>query len=170
MELQLESMAIEMPPVARHPNRMPFAGVLTIADEASDKPPSGARGHRVLLPSNAVEAALPSLLGMALDYAPTLDRHDARRKVGIITSAELEPSQGLRTLSVAGYLFAQDFPEVVREMAAGEGSLGMSYEIADAVVVDVHAPVWVLHEFTFTGAAVLRRDKAAYRKTSIRLV
>jgi hypothetical protein len=55
-------------------------------------------------------------------------------------------------------------------MAAGEGSLGMSYEIANAVVTDVHAPVWVLHEFTFTGAAVLRRDKAAYRKTSIRLV
>ena len=29
----------------------------------------------------------------------------------------------------------------------------MSYEIADAVVVDVNAPVWVVNEFTFTGAA-----------------
>ncbi|MDT8068668.1 MAG: hypothetical protein ROO76_10950 [Terriglobia bacterium] len=171
MQVEMEAMAIEMPPVARHPNRMPFEGVLTIANEASDKPPSGARGHRVLLPAASVEAALPSLLGMAVDYAPSLDRHDARRKVGIITSAELEPhGDSIRKLAVEGYLFAQDFPEVVREMSAGEGSLGMSYEIADAVVVDVNAPVWVVNEFTFTGAAVLRRDKAAYRKTSIRLV
>lgn len=170
MQVEMEAMAIEMPPIARHPNRLPFEGVLTIADEASDKPPSGARGHRVLLPAASVEAALPSLLGMAVDYAPSLDRHDARRKVGIITSAELGAPGGIRRLEVEGYLFAQDFPEVVREMAAGEGSLGMSYEIADAVVVDVNAPVWVVNEFTFTGAAVLRRDKAAYRKTSIRLV
>lgn len=170
MQMEMEAMAIEMPPIARHPNRLPFEGVLTIADEASDKPPSGARGHRVLLPAASVEAALPSLLGMAVDYAPSLDRHDARRKVGIITSAELGPVGGTRRLAVEGYLFAQDFPEVVREMSAVEGSLGMSYEIADAVVLDVNAPVWVVNEFTFTGAAVLRRDKAAYRKTSIRLV
>lgn len=170
MQVEMEAMAIEMPPLARHPNRMPFEGVLTIADEASDKPPSGARGHRVLLPATSIEAALPSLLGMAVDYAPSLDRHDARRKVGIITSAELEAAGTVHKLAVEGYLFAQDFPEVVREMAAGAGSLGMSYEIADAVVVDVNAPVWVVNEFTFTGAAVLRRDKAAYRKTSIRLV
>ncbi len=170
MQVEMQAMAIEMPPLAQHPNRMPFEGVLTIADEASDKPPSGARGHRVLLPAASVEAALPSLLGMAVDYAPSLDRHDARRKVGIITSAELQNGGDVRKLAIEGYFFAQDFPEVVREMMAGEGSLGMSYEIADAVVVDINAPVWVVHEFTFTGAAVLRRDKAAYRQTSIRLV
>lgn len=170
MQMQMEAMAIEMPPIARHPNRMPFEGVLTIVDAASDKPPSGARGHRVLLTAAAVEQALPSLLGMGLDYAPSLDRHDARRKVGIITSAEVEQSGGVRELAVNGYIFAQDFPELVREMAASRETLGMSYEIADARVIDVHAPVWVVDEFTFTGAALLRRDKAAYRNTSIRLV
>ena len=46
----------------------------------------------MLLTRTATEQALPSLLGMALDYAPTLDRHDARRKVGIITRAELLPA------------------------------------------------------------------------------
>ncbi len=59
MQVEMEAMAIEIPPLARHPNRMPFEGVLTIADEASDRPPSGARGHRVLLPAASVEAALP---------------------------------------------------------------------------------------------------------------
>ena len=49
MNIELESMAIEMPRVAGHPNREPFRGVLTLVDAASDKPPAGARGHRVLL-------------------------------------------------------------------------------------------------------------------------
>ena len=71
-----------------------------------------------MLKSVAVDRALPSLLGMALDYAPGLDRHDARRKVGIITSADLEDlNTGARKLLVTGYLFAQDFPELVREMS-----------------------------------------------------
>ncbi len=45
----------------------------------------------------------------------------------------------------------------------------MSYEIADAMVEDIKATVWVLNRVTFTGAAVLRRDKAAYRSTWIEL-
>jgi hypothetical protein len=45
----------------------------------------------------------------------------------------------------------------------------MSYEIADAVVEDIKAQVWVLNKVTFTGAAVLRRDKAAYQATWIEL-
>src|SRR5689334_23700780 len=89
MTTELESMAIELPEVAGHPNREPFRGVLTVIDVASDKPPSGARGHRVMLTRAAAEQALPSLLGMAIDYAPSLDRHDARRKIGVITTADI---------------------------------------------------------------------------------
>jgi hypothetical protein len=88
MGLSLESMAIAMPAVTGHPNRVGFKGVLTIVDVASDKPPAGARGHRVLLTRRAAEAAIPSLLGMALDYAPAFDRHDVRRKVGVITRGD----------------------------------------------------------------------------------
>jgi len=169
MNLSLDAMALTLPVVAQHPNRLPFEGVLTLADAASDRPPSGARGHRVLLTSEAVERALPSLLGMALDYSPTLDRHDARRKVGIITSADLGPGlNNMRKLAVSGYLFAQDFPELVREMR-GPQQLGMSYEIADARVEDIHAAIWVVTDFTFTGAAMLRREKAAYSNTWIHL-
>ena len=43
----------------------------------------------------------------------------------------------------------------------------MSYEIADARVEDTQAKVWRLTEVMFTGAAVLRRDKAAYQGTWI---
>lgn len=171
--IELESMAIEMPEVAGHPNREPFRGVLTLVDVASDKPPAGARGHRVVLTRAAAETALASLLGMALDYAPSLDRHDTRRKVGIITRAEIVG----KNLELSGYLFAKDFPEIVQEIARGQRGrqhtsgrvLGMSYEIADARVADVRARVWTLTQVTFTGAAILRRDKAAYRDTWIEM-
>ena len=45
----------------------------------------------------------------------------------------------------------------------------MSYEIADVRVADMEAAVWQIDEFTFTGAALLRRDKAAYGQTWIEL-
>jgi len=176
--IDLESMAIEMPTVAGHPNREPFRGVLTTVDLPSDRAPAGARGHRVVLTRAAAEAALPSLLGMALDYAPSLDRHDVRRKVGIITQAEIVG----RELELKGYLFARDCPEIVQEIESNSGAsgertahaestrrLGMSYEIADASVADLRAQVWILTQVTFTGAAILRRDKAAYRDTWIAL-
>lgn len=191
MGLTLESMAIEMPEVFGHPNRSGFRGVLTLVDVASDRAPAGAHGHRVMLTKRAAERAIPSLLGMALDYSPRFDMHDTRRKIGVITRAEIVG----REIVVGGFLYKRDFPEIVAEIgqaALGERTtsgghtsgalsstgtdarptrdwLGMSYEIADAVVEDIQASIWVLTQVTFTGAAVLRRDKAAYRATWIKL-
>jgi hypothetical protein len=217
MGLSLESMAIEMPTVAGHPNRVAFRGVLTLVDVASDRAPAGARGHRVILSRRAAEAAIPSLLGMGLDYSPRFDAHDTRRKIGVITRAEIVGHE----IAVGGFLYGRDFPEIVEEIGRaavsqqasatrkdGQGGavasrtvascradisvratrtllagrnvratraesaqteLGMSYEIADAVVHDIQAAVWVLNKVTFTGAAVLRRNKAAYQSTWIQL-
>ncbi len=235
MNIELQSMAIDLPPVAAHPNRVPFRGVLTLVDTPSDRAPAGARGHRVLLTRAAAERAIPSLLGMALDYAPSLDRHDARHKVGIITEANVvsrvaqgfSPADertmnrpalaaeghsrgdngstsgakaqilcgvaiaGLKACStrlaaaghwpqtadhsrsaieISGYLYARDFPEVIRDLRAQRHALGMSYEMTDALVEDTHAAVWVVTDCTFTGAAILRRDKAAYSQTWIELI
>ena len=170
MNIDLESMAIEMPRLEAHPNREEFRGVLTVVDTASDRPPAGARGHRVVLTRAAAEEALASLLGMGLDYAPALDRHDAQRKVGVITRAEIAGKK----LELGGYLFAKDFPELVRTIRGSGGrkskGLGMSYEIADARVADVRETVWRLTQVTFTGAAILLREKAAYRETWIEMV
>jgi hypothetical protein len=168
MRLQLEAMALAMPEVAEHPNRLPFRGVVTLVGVPSQHSPSGARGHRVTLSYKATEAALPSLLGMALDYSPAMDGHDARRKIGIITDAEIRSvaaNTSTGQLNVAGFLYAKDFPEVMQEIRAGKGVLGMSYEIANAWVPDTNVPIWTIAKFTFTGAAVLRRDKAAYPET-----
>lgn len=225
--IELESMAVAMPEVKGHPNRAGFRGVLTVVDAASQRAPSGAGGRRVVLPRTVAEAVLPSLLGMALDYAPSFDRHDVRRKVGVITSAEIVA----RNLEVGGYLYARDFPEIVEEIGkekagvgrrasgikevasktqnegsrlraslteaveqlrkmtmglrqsknsgvaclraesdgTGAAGLGMSYEVTDVVLADRRAKVWTLTHVTFTGAAILRKSKAAYQETWIEL-
>lgn len=164
--MRLEALAVTLPEVAGHPNRVPFEGVLTLIDEPSNRPPSGARGHRVILTRAAALTALPSLMGMAVDYAPGWDGHDARRKCGIITQADVDGS----CLRVSGYLFGKDFPEVEERMRRSTaGTMGMSYEIADAHVEDMNADIWTLTRATFTGAAILLREKAAYRNTSFQL-
>jgi hypothetical protein len=202
--LAMQAMAVEFPQVHGHPNRLPFEGVLTLVDVPSDKAPSGARGHRVILTRAAAEAALPSLLGMAVDYKAGWDGHDARQKCGIITAAELDGNR----LTVAGFLFGKDFPEIEPRLTAAkpanachserahranergprpacglgqeesphlpsgptsEGAMGMSYELADAHVADMSAQIWTLTRATFTGAAILLREKAAYRNTSFRV-
>lgn len=237
MTTELQSMAVEMPEVKGHPNRVGFRGVLTVVDVASDRAPSGSKGKRVMLTRRAAEAAIPSLIGMAVDYAPSLDRHDAQRKVGVITRAELVG----RNLEVGGYLYAKDFPEIVAEIgknrasdfgrqasgfgvaasggggqesgarlrsslasavkeirrliqtarggrgekesdlalraetplvvmgSAGAGTLGMSFEVTKVNVLNKSARIWKLIGVTFTGAAILRKDKAAFQDTWIEL-
>jgi hypothetical protein len=245
--IELRSMAVALPEVVGHPNRTGFEGVLTMVDVPSQRSPSGAKGHLVVLTKKAAEVALPSLLGMALDYSPALDRHDVRRKVGVITRAEIVG----RNLELGGYLFARDFPEIVEEIgkskrrdgksfestryniattacattrqsksaswtersrlraalqvaaerilsltaaiketrgpsqeqaeeirttiraetcaSAGAAGLGLSYEVTGVQIADTRERVWALQKVTFTGAAILRRDKAAYRDTWIEL-
>ncbi len=250
MNAEIEAMAIAMPEVKGHPNRVAFEGVLTVVDMPSHRAPSGSKGHLVVLSRKAAEEALPSLLGMALDYSPSFDRHDVRRKVGVITQADLVG----RSLEVGGHLFARDFPEIVEEIgkegkganarpvqaadarlkwadclsSAGNASkgkswkneflwrgsvagvarearafattirkfcsvrksvfgeieaskraeddeslcgseLGMSYEVTDVEVADRSATIWILKKVVFTGAAILRRNKAAYQNTWIEL-
>ncbi len=161
--LHLEAMALEIPDWPEHPNRVPFSGVLTRVECASDKAPVGAAGHRVKLPRAVAERALASLLGMAVDYAPGLRGHDVRRKIGVITRAEIADDR----LEVSGYLYGKDFPEILRELRARRERLGMSYEVTSVRVKDTAADVWELENVVFTGAAILERSAAAYEATSL---
>src|SRR5215469_16489802 len=139
--MRLEAMAVTIPAVEGHPNRVPFEGILTMVDTPSDKAPAGARGHRVVLTREAAEKALPSLLGMAVDYKPSWDGHDARRKIGLLTEANVVGEK----LLVRGYLYARDFPEVAQSIQThSPNAMGMSYELADARVEEMRAEIWKL--------------------------
>ena len=68
-----------------HPNKMPFEGLLTFFDTPSDKPVGGAKGKKVLIPSEYGIPALASLMGMAIDFDPVLmDKHSVKHKIGMI--------------------------------------------------------------------------------------
>lgn len=144
-----------------HPNKAPFAGILAIVDEPSDKAPSGARGHKVLLTRKAVEDAIPTLIGMGVNVSPDWDNHNATAKIGIIDHAEIIGDE----LHIRGYLFCRDIPTVIKKLQASAEEWGMSYEIADAQVEDMRAAVYKITGCTFTGASILLREKAAYQKT-----
>ena len=90
-----------------------------------------------MLPRSAAEAALASLLGMGLDYAPSLDRHDTRRKIGVITRADIVGKR----LELGGYLFAKDFPEIVREIGLEKESAAIIGPDDTSAQVHLHASV-----------------------------
>lgn len=159
----LAAMALALPDIADHPNRMPFSGVLTKLDQPSDKPVHGSLGKRVIIPRDVAEAALPSLLGMAVDYVPSLDGHDPKAKIGIITGATIDGDD----LRIEGFLYASDFPEEAALIKAKKDVLGFSYETAQNFVESLEGEFLVLAACTFTGAAILRKDKAAYETTSL---
>ncbi len=128
-----------------------------------------------MLSYRATEAALPSLLGMALDYAPEMDGHDVRRKIGIITEAEIcmplsKPPAEQRKLVIGGFLYAQDFPMWTRDSSRrATACWACRTRSRTPECRTVTAAIWTVTKFMFTGAAVLRRDKAAYPQTWIKL-
>lgn len=148
----------------RHPNRAPFEGVLTVVDSPSDKAPSGAEGHRVIVPRAVAQKALRGLVGMGVNYRPRWDGHDCQMKIGVITCAKIINDQ----VHIRGHLYGRDFPEVVEELLSRD-DLGMSYELTDSHVENTRANVWTLTRITFCGAAILQRTKAAYKTTNFRL-
>lgn len=163
--MNIEAMALELPTVPNHPNRVPFYGILGYFDEESDKAPSGARGHRVILTKKAVTEALPSLMGMAINYKAGWDGHNSSSKFGIITAATLHKT----SIQISGYVFGRDFPTQIDDLRKDDNTLGMSYELAEAHVENMREEVWTITKCMFTGAAVLRKNSAAYKKTTFSL-
>jgi hypothetical protein len=144
--------------ITTHCNMQGFEGVLTLVDVASDKAPYGSHGHRIILTREAVINALPSLLGMAISWKD----HDRLAKCGIITETWIEENRVI----VSGYIFKRDFPEIAEETE----SLGMSFELAQAHVEDMHASVYTLTKVEFTGASVSLLKDVAYKNTSFKLI
>jgi hypothetical protein len=159
--LNFAGMALEFPNDDKHPNKVPFTGILTRVDEPSDNALSKP-GKRVILPKDVAEAALSSLLGMAIDFTENLDAHDVKSKIGLITDAYIEGN----AIHIGGYFYGADFEDEVKRIQAEKSSLGFSYE-AQAQVRSMNDDPLVIKSCVFTGAAVLYKDRAAYTSTSL---
>lgn len=161
--MQIEAMALNLPYWDNHPNRMPFSGILTRIDKPSDVAPHGSGGKRVLLTRYAAEHALPSLLGMAVDLTPGFDGHDVKRKIGLITEANIEGD----AITIRGFVYAADFPEEAKRIKRDADELGFSYEMKHVGVIDQRADPLVIESCVFTGAAILKKLDGAYHTTSL---
>lgn len=144
-----------------HPNKLPFTGTLLILDQASNKPPHGAEGHLIFVPTAVAKKRLNTLIDMGVNYSPELDSHSPQHKVGVITGAKIDGKKVI----VNGFLWKRDFPKVERDMHAGR--LGMSMELQDVSVRNRNAPTWYLEDFHFSGATILFKSAAAYTATSL---
>jgi hypothetical protein len=160
--LSLQAMSLELPATPGHPNKLRFTGILARIDVPSSGAPEGSGGKRIILTAQAAKGALASLLGMAIDFRPGLDGHDPRRKIGIIDSADIEND----ALTIGGILYAADFPDLIDQLRAQQGVLGFSFEATQVEVADGRADPLIIRSCVFTGAAVLRKDRAAFPTTT----
>ncbi len=70
-------------------------------------------------------------------------------------------------MTVEGFIYAADFPDTAELIQALKDVLGFSFEAQRLTVEDMAADILRITELTFTGAAILRKDKAAYQTTSL---
>lgn len=157
----LHAMALDVPNVPNHPNRMPFRGTLTKVGVPSDIAPNGSGGKRVMLTHEAAQKALDSLMLMGVDLNTSLDGHDPTKKIGVITAAHIDGED----LNVEGFIYAADFPREALEIHLKQADLGFSFE-AQNLMAEGTDPL-VITQCTFTGAAILMKDKAAYQTTKL---
>ena len=109
----------------------------------------------------AARNALDSLLGMAVNYG--FDDHKPQEKVGVIFGSEIIGNE----LHINGVIYAADFPEVAAQIQANKDMLGFSFEARDLFTNDANADPISIVDLSFTGAAILLKDKAAYKHTAI---
>lgn len=145
-----------------HPNRRPFKGILAKVDKPSNKEPHGSGSRRLILTRQAAEAAMPGLIGMAVNFKDDWSGHNHKQKCGVITNAWIEGTD----VMVSGFIYAKDFPEVIAKVDSG-AAMGMSYELADTYIT--RERIGVITRTIFTGAAILLRDKACYLGSSFKL-
>lgn len=164
--VSIEAMSLGVPTEA-HPNRMPFTGILTRIDYVSEMAPHGSGGRKVVVSRACADKALGTLLGMGVNYTAKFDNHDAQKKIGIIDSAEVRTDKIGPYIHIEGFIYASNFPDAAARIRADKDVLGFSFECQSLVLADPGADPLVLKDCVFTGAAILRKDKAAFMTTAL---
>src|SRR5712691_2518595 len=104
-------------------NKQEFTGILCTLDQSSDKPPGGAQGRRVVLPSAVVRTKLASLVNMPLNASQDLTDHDRHTVVGVVQEAWIAGPR----LMIAGLLYDKNEGPLVARIQANTSQLGLSW-------------------------------------------
>jgi hypothetical protein len=164
-------------PETQHVNFVPFEGIAAFLDSPMDRPAHiyAASGRVIgevplLLTRAGVEAAVPSLIGMALCFhEQEFLYHVPRSKCGVILEAWIDGD----VVRIRGGIYGQHFPDVIAEIEKNNDSLALCPLTYDAVfnwnTLSTHGYAEV-SKMTFTGVALMRNTVTGFTNTSIRLL
>lgn len=148
-----------------NPDLMKFSALAGYVDVPTDATPcGGASGYKTIIEGESAD--VQSLVGMGVNvsYWDDYKSHDPYFKIGTITAASVEGNE----IHVEGHLWKNDFPDICDTIECAKDSMGCSVEVYfDGIVYDNEAKTVLCKGAHFTGLAILYKNKAAFKNTSI---
>jgi len=136
-----------------------------------------AKGSHFILPRDAVERNLRQLKNMPIHVNATLTGHadnengeDKFNPIGVIIGQRLVEGKDGVSGRILGGLWEANHPEVVDKISKNKMELGSSMELKfskEGLVQRGEEDIFVINDFTFTGAAILAKEKCAFPKTQL---
>ncbi len=152
---------------SENPDLMKFSAVAGYLDTPTDATPcGGADGYKTIIEGETAD--VQSLVGMGVNvsYWDDYKSHDRYFKIGTITAASVAEN-GI-DINVEGHLWKADFPDICDTIQCAKDSMGCSVEVYfDGIVYDNEAKTVLCKGAHFTGLAILYKNKAAFKNTSI---
>lgn len=152
---------------SENPDLMKFSAVAGYLDTPTDATPcGGADGYKTIIEGETAD--VQSLVGMGVNvsYWDDYKGHDPYFKIGTITAASV--AENGVDINVEGHLWKSDFPDICDTIQCAKDSMGCSVEVYfDGIVYDNEAKTVLCKGAHFTGLAILYKNKAAFKNTSI---
>lgn len=162
-------------PDIQHRGLVPFEGTCLWADTPTDKPAHindyESNQHvevpHLIFKREAVEAAMPTFLGMPVCADEQLELHAIKSKIGVVTEVRLDGAE----LKMSGVLWGLDFPFIVEEIVKRQSDLGMCCAFRDMTTdLETTPEAIILNGFIFTGVSILNRANAGFSNTSLSML
>lgn len=156
----------------KHCNKLPFKGTVMKLDTPSEGSPHNTCQivKPIMLSKKEAMKSANTMSFMGIDCvwaddgedtSDDMTGHDARFKIGVISSCYVEGSE----LKVEGFIYASDFPDIADYIKQNKSEIGFSVEmLCIAYELDDYINVT---DVEFTGVAMLFKDRAAYQSTYI---
>ena len=156
----------------KHCNKLPFKGTVMKLDTPSEGSPHNTCQivKPIMLSKKEAMNSANTMCFMGIDCvwdddgedtSDDMTGHDARFKIGVISSCYVEGSE----LKIEGFIYASDFPDIADYIKQNKSEMGFSVEmLCRAEELDDYINVT---DVEFTGVAMLFKDCAAYQSTYI---